>query len=362
MLLLTAALAFAPQADEAQYYTVDYLTPPEGEVIEVGGMAFLSDGTMLVSTRRGRVWWIENADAEDPADAKFHIFAEGLHEGLGLTVRDDRIYLAQRGELSELIDLDGDQVCDRIETITQDWGMSGNYHEFAFGLPIDDEGNFYMGTNVGFWSPEWWHGLSVEPYRGWILKISPEGEVTPYSSGVRGPAGMGFDAEGRLLFTENQGDWIPAGGLFEIKGGEFFSHPASLRWTEEYGNGELIPSSLLPPETKRTPPAVWIPYELSRSSGNMVPIPDHPALGKFKDQLLIAELTNGLVFRALLEEIKGQTQGAVLPFRQKVGSAFRLEFGPTGTLFVGMTNRGWGGRPSRSTPTTTTGGGTTARP
>ena len=60
MLLLTAALAFAQQADEAQYYTVDYLTPPKGEVIEVGGMAFLSDGTMLVSTRRGRVWWIEN--------------------------------------------------------------------------------------------------------------------------------------------------------------------------------------------------------------------------------------------------------------------------------------------------------------
>jgi glucose/arabinose dehydrogenase len=344
MLLLTAALAFAPQADEAQYYTVDYLTPPEGEVIEVGGMAFLSDGTMLVSTRRGRVWWIDNADAEDPADAKFHIFAEGLHEGLGLTVRDDRIYLAQRGELSELIDLDGDQVCDRIETITQDWGMSGNYHEFAFGLPIDDEGNFYMGTNVGFWSPEWWHGLSVEPNRGWILKISPEGDVTPYSSGVRGPAGMGFDAEGRLLFTENQGDWIPAGGLFEVKGGEFFSHPASLRWTEEYGNGELVPSSLLPPKTKRTPPAVWIPYEWSRSSGNMVPIPDHPALGKFKDQLLIAELTNGLVFRALLEEVQGQTQGAVVLFRQEVGSAFRLQFGPTGTLFVGMTNRGWGGR------------------
>jgi glucose/arabinose dehydrogenase len=343
MLLLTTLLCLAPLQEEADYYTVDYLSPPAGEVLEIGGMAFLANGTMLVSTRRGRVWWIDNAMAEDPADAKFHIFAEGLHEGLGLTVRDDRIYLAQRGELSELIDIDGDNVCDRIRTVTQDWGMSGNYHEFAFGLPIDDEGNFYMGTNVGFWSPEWWHGLSVEPYRGWLLKISPDGEVTPHAKGVRGPAGMGFDANDNLLYTDNQGDWLPACGMFHVQGGEFFSHPASLRWTDEYEHGEQVPSSMMPAETKRTPPAVWIPYEYSRSTGNMVPDQTGGAFGPFQDQLFVAELTNGLVFRTLLEEVQGQLQGAVVLFRQKIGSTFRVEFGPDGTLFGGMTNRGWGG-------------------
>jgi glucose/arabinose dehydrogenase len=343
MLFLAALLLAAPLQDEATYYSVDYLTPPAGEELEIGGMAFMSDGTMLVSTRRGRVWWIDNAMAADPADAKFHIFAEGLHEGLGLTVRDDRIYLAQRGELSELIDVDGDNVCDRIRTITQDWGMSGNYHEFAFGLPIDDEGNFYMGTNVGFWSPEWWHGLSVEPYRGWLLKIAPDGDVTPFSSGARGPAGMGFDAKGNLLYTDNQGDWLPACGMFHVQGGEFFSHPASLRWTPEYGNGEEVPSSMLPPSTERTPPAVWIPYEYSRSTGNMVPDQTGGAFGPFADQLFVAELTNGLVFRTLLEEVQGQLQGAVVLFRQQIGSTFRVAFAPDGTLFGGMTNRGWGG-------------------
>ena len=149
----------AQEPSEADFYTVDYLTPPAGEVLEVGGMAFLSDGTMLVCTRRGRVWWIDNAMAKDPADARFHIFAEGLQEGLGLNVVDDRIYVVQRGELSELIDLDGDKVCDRVRTVSQGWGMSGNYHEFAFGLPVDADGNFFVGTNVGFWNPEWWHGL-----------------------------------------------------------------------------------------------------------------------------------------------------------------------------------------------------------
>ncbi|MFK5956655.1 MAG: DUF1080 domain-containing protein [Planctomycetota bacterium] len=330
------------QAEE-DFYTVDYLTPPNGEVLEVGGMDFLADGTLLVSTRRGRVWWIENAMAEDPSAARFHIYAEGLHEGLGLKVVDDRIYVMQRGELSQLIDLDGDQVCDRVETISQAWGMSGNYHEFAFGLPIDAEGNFYISTNVGFWSPEWWHGISKQPYRGWVMKIAPDGSMTPLASGARSPAGLGFDSEGELFYTDNQGDWMPVCGLFHVQQGDFFGHPASLRWTDAYGNGETVPSSTVPPSVKRTPPAVWIPYEYSRSTGSLVTDTTEGGFGPFEGQLFVAELTNGLVFRALLEEVQGEQQGAVVLFRHGVGSALRVRFAPDHSLFVGMTNRGWGG-------------------
>jgi len=41
-------------------YTTDYLTEPDGAVLEVGGMAFMADGDMVVSTRRGQVWRIDN--------------------------------------------------------------------------------------------------------------------------------------------------------------------------------------------------------------------------------------------------------------------------------------------------------------
>ncbi|MDP7062560.1 MAG: DUF1080 domain-containing protein [Planctomycetota bacterium] len=340
-LLLLASLA--PSQQESDYYTVDYLTPPDGEVLEVGGMDFLSDGTLLVSTRRGRVWWVENALADDPADAKFHIFAEGLHEGLGLKVVDDEVYLIQRGELSKLIDLDGDRVCDRIEVISQNWGMSGNYHEFAFGLPRDDQGNFYISTNLGFWSPEWWHGISKAKHRGWILKVAPDGKTTPFASGVRSPAGFGMDREGRLYYSDNQGDWMPSCAIFHVQEGDFFGHPASLRWTRKYGYGRRVPSSIEPSDVERTPPAIWLPYEWSRSTGNLVPDTSGGRFGPFKDQMFVAELTNGLVLRTMFEEVQGQVQGAAVLFRQKVGSAFRVQFAPDGTLFTGFTNRGWGG-------------------
>jgi glucose/arabinose dehydrogenase len=340
-LLLLASLA-APQ-QESDYYTVDYLTPPEGEVLEVGGMDFLADGTLLVSTRRGRVWWVDNALAEDPADARFHIFAEGLHEGLGLKVVNDEIYVMQRGELSHLIDLDGDQICDRIEVVSQDWGMSGNYHEFAFGLPMDSDGNFYISTNVGFWSPEWWHGISKVKHRGWVLKVAPDGKTTPFASGVRSPAGLGMDTEGRLYYTDNQGDWMPSCGIFHVQEDDFFGHPASQRWTRKYGYGKRVPSSIEPPDVERTPPAIWLPYEWSRSTGNLVPDTTGGKFGPFDSQMFVAELTNGLVLRTMFEEVQGQVQGAAVLFRQKVGSAFRVQFAPDGTLFTGFTNRGWGG-------------------
>ncbi|MBL4771340.1 MAG: DUF1080 domain-containing protein [Planctomycetes bacterium] len=343
MMFLAFAMCAALSGGEADYYAVDYLTPPDGEVLEVGGLAFLDANTLLVSTRRGRVWWVDNALAEDPSQARFHIFAEGLHEGLGLNVHGGQIYVTQRGEVSRLIDLDGDHVCDRIETVSLDWGMSGNYHEFAFGLPIDAQGNFYVSTNLGFWSPEWWHGVSKTEHRGWILRIAPNGEATPWAMGTRSPAGLGFDSEQRLLYSDNQGDWMPACGIFHVQEGEFYGHPGSLRWTEHYGFGEEAPSSIEPPETERTGPAVWMPYEWSKSTGNFVPDETGGAFGPFEKQLFVAELTEGTVLRAMLEEVNGKLQGAVIPFVGEVGSVLRVEFAPDGTLFCGMTNRGWGG-------------------
>jgi glucose/arabinose dehydrogenase len=56
------------------------------------------------------------------------------------------------------------------------------------------------------------------PWRGWVLKISPDGsQMEPFASGLRSPNGIGFDAKGRLLVTDNQGDWRPTSPLYEIK-------------------------------------------------------------------------------------------------------------------------------------------------
>jgi len=343
-LILLLALAGAPDVDaEDRYYIVKSFNPPAGEVLEVGGLTFLPDGTLAASTRRGRVWLIQDPDAVDPSLSPFTMHADGLWEGLGLNTIDGDVLVLQRTELSRLRDLDGDGVAERIDTVANDWGLSDNYHEFAFGLPRDAAGNLYFSLNLGFFNPEWFHGQSKVKHRGWLLRCTPEGVVEPFAMGFRSPAGVGIDAEGRVLVTDNQGDWMASSPIFVVEPGGFHGHPASLHWTDHYGNGTTHPEDKVPPAVERTPAAIWIPYDWSRSTGSLVPDLTSGAFGPFKDQLFVAELTNGMVLRAELEDIAGVTQGAVWPFKRQVGSVFRVLFSPQGKLILGMTNRGWGG-------------------
>ncbi len=332
-------------AREADYWDVRYYQPPEGSVLEIGGIGFLPDGRLVVSTRRGQVWLVDDPLAEDPAQSRFHLFAEGLQEGLGLAVVGGEICVLQRGELSRLSDTDGDGAADAIETISNGWGLSGNYHEFAYGLPVDQQGNYYVSLNVAFLDPKWWHGKSLVPWRGWVVKIAPDGGVAPVASGFRSPCGIGMSSRGELFVTDNQGDWVASSPLYHVKEGAFYGHPASLGWTEEYRASHTEPSDTAPPSRERTPPAIWIPYKWSRSAGNMVEDTTGGRFGPFEGDLFVAELTNGLVLRAQLEEVQGELQGACFLFRQKIGSATRLCFAPDGSMIAGFTNRGWGGYP-----------------
>lgn len=339
MILLTLQVALGAMDP----WSVQTIPEPEGEVVEVGGIAFPQPDTVAVSTRRGRIWLIDDALDEDPSNAQWTMHADGLYEGLGLDVDGDHLVVLQRGELSRVRDVDGDRIADAVDVITDDWGLSPNYHEFAFGLPRDEAGHRFLSLNLGFISPDWWYGQSVEPYRGWILRVSPDGEVEPWAHGFRSPCGLGFDAQGRLLATDNQGDWVPSSPIFVVKQGGFHGHPSSLRWTPEYLEANEIPDHLEPVSEERVPAAIWIPYDWSRSTGNVVADTTGGRFGPFGGQLFVAELTTGRVLRAELEDIDGVSQGAVWPFVDRVGSVARVAFADDGSLVCGLTNRGWGG-------------------
>ena len=339
-----------PRSREADYWEVEFLPAPAG-AIEVGGMAFLPDGRLAISTRRGQVWLVEQPLAADPAALRWSLFAEGLSEGLGLAVVDGELLVLQRTELSRLRDGNGDGRCDRVETLAADWGLSGNYHEFAYGLPLDAAGNRWIALNLAFPDPKWWHGKSLAPWRGFVLKVAPDGAVIPWANGLRSPNGLGLNAAGDLFVTDNQGDWMPANPLFHVRRGAFYGHPASLRWplAERAGANATTtlpePSDTEPPARARAPAAVWLPYGLSRSAGNPLLDATDGRFGPFAGQLLLPELTNGAIVRVDLEQVEDEYQGACFQLRRDVGSANRLAFAPDGTLFVGLTNRGWGGAP-----------------
>ena len=98
----------AAEPTEDDYYPIRGFAIPEGEVIEPGGFQLMPDGKMAVCSRRGEIWMIEDPLAADVSKAKFSLYAQGLHEPLGMAYRDGWLYVIQRGELTRVRDSDGD--------------------------------------------------------------------------------------------------------------------------------------------------------------------------------------------------------------------------------------------------------------
>jgi glucose/arabinose dehydrogenase len=348
-----AATAAEPDARaEAKYYKIVTLPVPKEVVLEVGGLAFRADGKLLACTRRGDVWLISGPD--DPDKVRYKQFATGLHEALGLCVVDKDVYVVQRPELTRLVDKDGDDVADDYVAVCDKWGVSGDYHEFAFGPARDKDGNFFVTLNVGFGGGS----QSKAPWRGWCVKVTPKGELVPYACGLRSPNGVAVSPDGDVFYVDNQGEWVATCKMHHVREGEYYGHPAGLRWVKQSPFAGKIPekhtSGMLYDGQKGkngvggmpplTPPCIWFPYgRMGQSASEPVWDTTKGKFGPFAGQCFVGDQTKSTVMRVYLEKVKGRYQGACFPFRQGFQCGVnRLAFGPDGSLYVGETNRGWG--------------------
>ena len=70
------------------------------------------------------------------------------------------------------------------------------------GMDVDSEGNIWAAFCLSK-SYE-----SLEKFRGWALKITPDGEAIPVASGIRSPCGVGTNSVGVMFYSESQGQRI----------------------------------------------------------------------------------------------------------------------------------------------------------
>ena len=348
-LYVSTAWAQVPKG-EADYYKIVTLPIPENVILEVGGMDVLPDGQLAVSTRRGDVWLIKNPYMSGPKRPEFKRFAHGLHEALGLAYRDGAFYTSQRSELTRLKDMNGDGRADLYETVYS-WPLEGNYHEYSFGPLIKDDGTMIVTLNLAWIG----YGASLSKWRGWMLEISPDGDMTPIATGMRSPAGFGFNMEGDVFYGENQGDWIGSGYITHVEKGDFVGNPQGLKWTHLPESPlslrpEDVPDSGKPmvevapdvPDLKM--PAVWLPHTLMGvSTSDILADNTKGGFGPFAGQLFVGDQGQSRVMRVFLEKVNGVYQGAAFPFREGFSSGvLRMVWGKDHSMFVGMTSRGWG--------------------
>ncbi|MCA9185508.1 MAG: hypothetical protein R3E01_20200 [Pirellulaceae bacterium] len=345
-ILAKAASAQVPVPAERDYYTITPLPIPEGVVLESGTVTEAPDGRLTISSRRGDVYLVSNP-LQQPDQMTFKKFASGLHEVLGVTWRDGALYVTQRCDVSRLRDTDGDDRADEFDVVCDDWEINGDYHEYAFGSEFDREGNIWVVLCLtGSFTSE-------VPYRGWCLRVTPDGKMIPTCSGIRSPGGIGMNCEGDMFYTDNQGPWNGTCGLKHLRPGSFQGNPSGNRWYELSENlGPRPPDpnsgSRMMVEAKRVPqlepPAVYFPYKkMGQSASGIAYDSTAGRFGPFANQLFVGDQTNSTVMRVFLEKVQGHYQGACFPFLSGFGSgSLALKFFDEGALFVGGTNRGWG--------------------
>jgi len=334
---------------ESKHYEIVTLTIPAGIVMEAGAIEMMPGGKMAVSTRLGDIYMVEGAFENPPQNVKYTLFASGLHEVLGLAWREGWLYATQRGEVTRIQDVDGDGRGDLFQTYSQGWGITGDYHEYAFGSKFDRDGNMWVVLCLtGSFT-------SDTEFRGWGMRIGPDGKAVPMCSGIRSPGGIGSNAEGEFFYTDNQGPWNGTCALKQLKPGAFLGNPSGNKWYEMASHLGARPQDPKNPsrmhiEAERIPellpPAVLFPYNrMGQSASGIACDLTGGKFGPFAKQLFVGDQTHSTVMRVYLETVKGRYQGACFPFREGFASGnLSLEFAPDASLVVGGTDRGWGAR------------------
>lgn len=335
---------------EDEVYRLRDVPIPQDLLLEVGGMTFLPNDALAVSTRRGEVWIINNPYMKNGNLPVYKLFAHGMHEVLGMNYINGDVYVVQRSELTRLRDLDGDGEADEYKTMYS-WPLAGNYHEYAYGPILDKDGNMVVTLNLGWIN----FGESLSKWHGWMLKFDKDFNMKPFAAGFRSPAAFALNQDGEIFYSENQGDWVGSGNVTHVAAGDFLGNPRSLRWSGEPESNIKLKIADIPDTgepkfevAKKVPglktPSVWLPHTiLGISTSGLLNYDSKGKMGPFEGQMFVGDQGQSKINRIALEKVNGVYQGVVFPFREGFSSGIlRLNWGSDGSMFAGMTSRGWG--------------------
>lgn len=359
---------FAADPVEADFYKITTFETPKETALEVGSIDLMPDGKLALGTRRGEIWVVSGAGSSDASNVSYKLFASGLHEVLGIAYnpKDKNLYATTRYEITRLIDTDHDGHADVFENVNDSWGVSGDYHEYAIGSRFDKAGDLWVTLCLtGSFS-------SAVPFRGWALRIKPDGTMVPTCSGIRSPGGIGFDADGEVYYCDNQGPWHGSCTLQHLVPGSFQGHPGGNIWYDLAPNMGPRPIDPIPeafqgersrkenrpdgdPDRMVTererikqllPPAVYLVHgKIGNSASAIICDLSAGKFGPFSKQLFVADQSHSNLSRVYLETVNGIKQGVVIPFRSGFASGIiggRMD--EEGRVFVGGSDRGWGAR------------------
>ncbi|MBX3463252.1 MAG: hypothetical protein KF830_08775 [Planctomycetes bacterium] len=319
------------RGDDDGPFAVDTITLPFDNPfhsrMRTAAFDFFADGRAAVSTWNGDVWIVAGLD-DDLGRLEWRRFATGLFDPLGLRIVDDVVHVHGRDGITRLHDRNGDGEADHHECFNNDVLVTDSFHEFAFDLQTDGDGNFYFSKGAPV-KPGGRGFTRIVPHHGTILKLARDGtRLETIATGLRAPNGIGVSAAGVITCGDNEGTYMPRCRLNWIAAPGFYGGVA--------------------PTAHRTPvpaqpdlPLCWMPMEVDNSSGGQVWVTGR-AWADLDGRLLHLSYGTCSVYLVLMEQVAGQVQGGVVRLPAEFSSScMRGRFAPhDGQLYV-IGLQGW---------------------
>ena len=265
------------------------LENPYGRAVRAAGIDFFKDGRLALVTFDGDVWMGEGL-RPGSSEVKWSRFASGLHEPLGLRLRDEEVFVFDRNGLWRLHDRDGNGEADYHELYCSQIDQTAETREFASALEVMKDGSFLVckpgqtGSTIGRSS-------------GAILRISPDGrKVIRLAQGFRQPY-LGYDPfTDQVVATDQQGNFVPSTPVTFVKKGSFYGHP----------NGSADEGRLV------SPPLVWIPHQECGSAAAMLWM-RNSKMGPLADQPVLLSFNPPKLFQVHTDSDEFVSQGGITP-------------------------------------------------
>jgi hypothetical protein len=295
-------------------FVLDTLTMPYENpwkaLLFASGVDFPPNGDAAVCTIHGDVWLVSGVD-DKLERLTWRRFATGLFQPLGLRVRNGKVHVLGRDQITRLHDENGDGEADFYENFCNQIHTSTGGHDYVAGLETDTNGYFYY----------------VDP-RG-VHRVSPDGaKHQTLAAGFRNPNGLGVSPDGTIVTVAPQeGEWTPSSAICEAKPGGWYG----------YGGPRVTPERPLGYD----PPLCWVPHRVDNSGGNQLWVTSDQ-WGPLRGHLLHFSFGRCAQFLVLREVVDGVSQGAIVPLPGRfLSGAMRGAFHPgDGQLYV-VGSRGW---------------------
>lgn len=226
------------------------------ELTNINNLRYRPDGRLYALGYNGDVWLLEDTNADGLPDAKARFFENKgrLRGPIGMQVIPPRhallkdesgqarpaargVVVASKGKISALLDYEGDDVAETERVIATGWKEIPQNVD-AIGIAIHPgDGAIYFGLGTAAYNNAYLLGkdgksaFDLGSERGTIQRIEPDlSRRTTVCTGVRFTIGMEFNADKRLIVTEQEGaTWLPNGNpfdeLLEIRPGWHYGFP-----------------------------------------------------------------------------------------------------------------------------------------